>query len=100
MDAEEIDPRDQTGEIYDPTYRVQFWGGMNSPAKNDAESSWRLRGAADVLEVLEWAERQKDVLADDGERPFFADSFMVYVETASEIMGGVTLTRILGAAPL
>ena len=48
MKTELIDPRDQTLQVDDPTYRVYFWaeGG-------DAKEEWELSGA-DLDEVLDW----------------------------------------------
>lgn len=48
MRAELIDPRDQTLQIDDPTYRVYFWtdGGA-------AKEEWEL-SETDLHEVLEW----------------------------------------------
>nr|BFE45806.1 hypothetical protein GCM10017547_36990 [Pseudarthrobacter oxydans] len=47
MRAELIDPRDQTLQVNDPTYRVYFW------AEDAAKQEWELSGA-DLNEVLEW----------------------------------------------
>jgi hypothetical protein len=48
MRATLIDPRDQTTQVDNPTYRVYFWteGG-------GAKEEWELSGA-DLPEVLEW----------------------------------------------
>ncbi|MGP4032357.1 hypothetical protein [Pseudarthrobacter sp. 1C304] len=48
MKAELIDPRDETLQVADPTYRVYFWaeGG-------EAKEEWELSGT-DLDEVLEW----------------------------------------------
>ncbi|GAA3599339.1 hypothetical protein [Agrococcus terreus] len=52
MHARPIDPRDQTHQEDEPTYRVYFWDDRTGGLSND---EWELRGA-DVDEVLAWAE--------------------------------------------
>ena len=52
MEARPIDPRDQTAQDDEPTYRVYFWDDRDGNLAND---EWDIRGA-DVDEVLEWAE--------------------------------------------
>jgi hypothetical protein len=46
-----VDPRDQTGELEDPRYRVYFWAGT-------ASDEWEISGA-DVQEVLARAEANR-----------------------------------------
>ena len=48
MKARLIDPRDQTSQVDNPTYRVYFWADGG-----DAKEEWELTGA-DLDEVLEW----------------------------------------------
>ncbi|GHD43734.1 hypothetical protein D9V29_13940 [Mycetocola manganoxydans] len=48
MRAELIDPRDQTTQVDDPTYRVYFWAEGGG-----AKEEWELFDA-DLDEVLEW----------------------------------------------
>lgn len=54
MKAVPIDPRDQTLQIDDPTYRVYFWADDGG-----AKEEWELSGA-DLDEVLEWIPSQSD----------------------------------------
>lgn len=48
MKAVPIDPRDQTSQLDDPTYRVYFWS-----ADGSAKEEWEL-AEADLEEVLAW----------------------------------------------
>jgi hypothetical protein len=48
MKTEIIDPRDQTLQIEDPTYRVDFWA-----EDGGAKEEWELSGT-DLDEVLDW----------------------------------------------
>lgn len=48
MKAVPIDPRDQTSQLDDPTYRVYFWS-----ADGSAKEEWEL-SEADLGEVLDW----------------------------------------------
>ncbi|WP_152970323.1 hypothetical protein [Frigoribacterium sp. RIT-PI-h] len=48
MKAVPIDPRDQTSQLDDPTYRVYFWS-----ADGAAKEEWEL-SEADLGEVLDW----------------------------------------------
>ncbi|SDE09077.1 hypothetical protein SAMN04489747_2485 [Auraticoccus monumenti] len=50
MQATPIDPRDQTHEVDDPSYRVFFW---DSPSSSD---EWELT-EADLNEVLAWIDQ-------------------------------------------
>ena len=52
MRVELIDPRDQTSQVDDPTYRVYFWAKGGG-----AKEEWELFGA-DLDEVLEWIRLQ------------------------------------------
>ncbi len=54
MRAEPIDPRDQTLQIDDPSYRVYFWA-----ADAGGKEEWELSGA-DLQEVLEWIPGRAD----------------------------------------
>lgn len=53
MQATPIDPRDQTHEVDDPSYRVFFW---NSPSHSD---EWELT-EADLDEVLGWIDQHSE----------------------------------------
>jgi hypothetical protein len=46
--AQQIDPRDETWEVYDPAYRVYFWD------TDAACDEWELIGC-DVEAALRWA---------------------------------------------
>jgi len=48
MKAALIDPRDQTSQVDDPTYRVYFWAGDGA-----AKEEWEL-AETDLREVLAW----------------------------------------------
>lgn len=52
MRAALIDPRDQTLQVDDPSYRVYFWAEDGS-----TKEEWELTGA-DLDEVLEWIPSQ------------------------------------------
>jgi hypothetical protein len=96
LHAELIDPRDATSEVDEPTYRVQFW------KRTDAEASYRVRGAGDVLEVLAWAERQqREQLVGLGDGRFPADRFLVFAEAEDELNPpGLELIRVFGRDPM
>lgn len=51
--ARQIDPRDETWEVYDPAYRVYFWDN------NAASDEWELTGC-DVEAALQWARDGSD----------------------------------------
>jgi hypothetical protein len=53
MRAEQVDPRDQTSEIDDPTYRVYFWEGDGS------SEEWEI-SETDVDGVLAWIPTRSD----------------------------------------
>lgn len=80
MRAALVDPR-YTTELDDhPSYRVDFWTG------DSANDEWRLTGASDVAEVLEWAAERA------GGR-----SVVVYAECI--LIDGVRLVRLSGQEP-
>lgn len=56
-----MDPRDASWEISSPTYRVYFWRAAEAPSGTPghggwSSDEWRLTGARDLHEVLEWAD--------------------------------------------
>lgn len=57
MEVRPVDPRDTDSEIESPVYRVYFWEslgeGPNAAFKSD---EYEITGAADVYQVLRWAE--------------------------------------------
>lgn len=61
VDVRPVDPRDTERAEYDPVYRIYFWERLSYPGI-PAEltgykcSEYELVGAADVREVLSWAE--------------------------------------------
>ena len=77
VNAEPIDPRDQTSEYLAPAFRVYFWDGCTS-------DEWQLHGA-DVLEVLDWAKMQA------GRR-----SYTVWAAIPDLPQSGVCLVRLAG----
>lgn len=80
MRAAPVDPRYVTQEDDHPTYRVDFWtGGV-------ANDEWRLTGASDIAEVLEWAAERAA-----------GRSVVVYVECV--LHDGVRLVRLSGQDP-
>jgi hypothetical protein len=59
MRIEEVGPQDASGELDPATYRVLLW---NRPITRDgawALDEWDVDGAADVFEVVEWAQAQE-----------------------------------------
>lgn len=93
LNAEPVDPRDIGWEVDQPVYRVYFWG-RQSPQREVREADmgyaaveYRLTGAADVLEVLEWARRTAGP----------EQIFVVYVEQADD--DGPGLIKLLGDDP-
>ena len=85
MKATRVDPRDVTREVDYPTYRVYFWTQGGS-----ASDEWRVTNAANVHEVLAWA----DGRVGDGR------SYQVFVEATTEMEGqGLGLLRLRGADP-
>lgn len=80
MDVADIDPRDATGEVWDPCYRVEFVTTVPL-----AVATYRLRRAADVREVLAWADRRR------GDR-----SLRIFVEMPAPGGGELTLLRLAG----
>jgi hypothetical protein len=56
METRPVDPRDQDTEVYDPVYRVYFWKRQSShPESGFRSDEYEITGAADVHEVLAWA---------------------------------------------
>jgi hypothetical protein len=59
--VEGVDPRDTEWEVEGPVYRIYFWHQPLAPegvAQEDVmfhSDEYRLRGAVDVGEVLDWA---------------------------------------------
>jgi hypothetical protein len=53
LTARQVDPRDETWEVYDPAYRVYFWD------TNSASDEWELTGC-DVEAALRWAHHAAD----------------------------------------
>lgn len=74
-----VDPRDQTWEIDEPTYRVYFHETSGS------SDEYEIRGANDVSEVLSWA------ASAPGDRPF-----VIYACVPGE---GLGLVRLHGTDP-
>jgi len=57
--ARRIDPRDESREIDRPPYRVYFWQPQGTADDSMwASDEWDLTDAADVTEVMSWAESQ------------------------------------------
>ena len=54
MKAALIDPRDQTSQVDDPTYRAYFWSGVGA-----AKEEWEL-AETDLREVLAWMPTRSD----------------------------------------
>ena len=59
MQASPIDPRDTTWECNDPTYRVYFWSSPADGGRAHTSYEWRITDAADVYEVIAWAESER-----------------------------------------
>jgi hypothetical protein len=79
LDVRQVDPRDQTWEVYDPEYRVYFW---DDDARSD---EWELVGC-DVEEALQWAQDSAD-----------GRNFTLYAVAVG--LEGVGLIRLLGSDP-
>jgi hypothetical protein len=90
MEIAQIDPRDITWEVRDPTYRVYFW-----TVTDHVSSEWRITEAIDVHEVIAWAEAQR------GERTY--ELFIEYVHRDASAAGEGAdepgLIRLAGADP-
>lgn len=93
MMVEGVDPRDTQWEVDRPVYRVYFWHQPSVPLGVAQEhvmwhcDEYRLRDAADVEEVLDWAR--------DRVRP--DQTFVLYVEQRDAQRSG--LVRLLGTDP-
>lgn len=77
--AHPIDPRDQTWEVDEPTYRVCFWSAEM------ASDEWELLGG-DVDEALQWAHDS-------------ADGRTFTLHSVVKSPGEVGLLRLLGTDP-
>jgi hypothetical protein len=53
VEIQRVDPRTARRELYEPVYRVYFWGVAM------ASYEYELTGASDVGEVLRWAEENR-----------------------------------------
>ena len=64
MEISRIDPRTTTWQLTTPSYHVYFWtkgvGALGIPPDHVAawSSEFEIRGAADVREVIDWAEQE------------------------------------------
>lgn len=93
MRSERLDPRDQTLEVTVPVYRVYFWQRLeplhDKPSHSRAYrlQAWRLVDAADLHEVISWAEAR---LAPGG-------CYQLFVERAES--QGMGLIRLSGIDP-
>lgn len=94
MEIAELGSYDVTGLVEFPVYRAAFWaapkrppelGDAASPTAFNAER-YRVTGARDVYEVLEWA-------SNDGRR------FELFVELPSASEHGVEVMRLSGFNP-
>ena len=91
--TEGVDPRDTEWENPDPAYRVYFWHQPAPPPGIAAEAiMWhcdehRLTGAADVHEVIAWAEQRLPAGA----------NYVLYVEQSDRGLPG--LIRLAGTDP-
>jgi hypothetical protein len=61
VEVRPVDPRETEREDYNPVYRVYFWERGSNPGIPDefigyTSYSYELSGAADIREVLAWAE--------------------------------------------
>jgi hypothetical protein len=83
LSAALVDPRDVTEEVEWPVYRVYFWADSGSRS-----NEWRITGAADVQEVLDWAQRHESALP-----------FAMYAEYEAGTAGRRGLLRLAGADP-
>lgn len=91
--AEPVDPRDTRWEIDQPIYRVYFWSRQAPPPGIGVEQvgyvaeEYRIRGATDVTDVLDWA--QRTARADQ--------TYCLYVEHVAD--GLLGLIRLAGVDP-
>ena len=87
-----VDPRDTRWEVDNPVYRVYFWHRPAVAPGSDQElwmwhcEEWRLTGAADVHEVLAWANGPEAR----------ARVFELFVESSRGELG---LLRLAGTSP-
>lgn len=79
MEMRRVDPRDQTWEIDEPSYRVYFHD------KSGSSDEYEIQGASGVTEVLSWA------ASAPGDR-----SFVVYACVPRD---GLGLVRLHGRDP-
>ena len=82
MDARPVDPRDITWEVDNPIYRVTFWRMDGS-----ASDEWRLADAANVLDVLAWADARLEA----------GWTYQVFIETSAA--RGLGSLRLMGPNP-
>jgi hypothetical protein len=93
MRAEPVDPRDCSWEVDHPAYRVYFWHRPAAPPGIRPEQmgyhcdEWRLTEAADVREVLAWAESRRRE----------EQTYVLYTETRDQ--QGLGLLRLAGVDP-
>ena len=80
MDASLIDERDATGEVECPNYRVEIISRDRGRI-----DTWRIIGARDVREVLDWAQANRGT-----------GTTVVHVEARDELNPGVVLHRVDG----
>lgn len=80
MNAVSIDPRDATGEVASPDYRVEIISEDRSRI-----DTWRIIGARDVREVLEWAQANRGT-----------GTTVVHTEAQDPLNHGVVLYRVDG----
>jgi hypothetical protein len=93
VNVESIDPRDTEWEVEGPVYRVYFWHQPRAPRGVPHERmgfhshEYRLSGAVDVREVLDWAQTTA--------RP--DQTFTLYVEHRHGDLPG--LIHLMGVDP-
>jgi hypothetical protein len=93
MDIRAIDPRDQTGAVERPSYRVYFWKpppsarGESQVGRLYTSDEYQLDGCRNVREALAWA--------DENAGP--GRSYTLYAVTPAD--NGITLSRLFGVDP-
>ncbi|WP_267784925.1 hypothetical protein [Paenarthrobacter ureafaciens] len=58
MEVIRTDEPDIAGGLLEPVYRVHIWSISEDPSVAPNLSAWRIKGAADVHEAIDWANNE------------------------------------------
>lgn len=101
MQVEPVDPRTTSWEIDAPAYRVYLWTQSTARAGIAADrfagrsSEFEIRGAADVGEAVDWAERAASEANAEGT----PTTYTLYVFVPDRLGAGAGLIQIAGTRP-